>query len=413
MRTNILAAALALPDRELLACIGAIAGREREATAELVAHLAALEMRPSVYAAQGYGSLFDYCVGALGLSEDAACNRIEAARASTSFPVILEMLAAGSLTLTSVRKLRSHLTSENHETVLRRAAHRTKEQIEALIAELAPRPDVPASVRKLPVAKTPLSLPETCGPGLLDPSADAAAALTPRPADRSEAGPCEAQAVPPPAESRIPRPIVQALAPERYRVQFTIGQATHERLRRVQALLRRQIPDGDPAVIFDRALRLLEEAEKKKRGFGAKPRRPAAEGDRNYENRIRSGTDKPRSEVRNEIHGREASGGGDGDGASVDPSLTRRAGPSRHIPAQVKRAVWWRDRGQCAFVSDTGRRCAERSFLELHHIQPHAMDGPPTVGNISLRCRRHNQYEAEIVFGTRATASRGWTAKTT
>ena len=47
------------------------------------------------------------------------------------------------------------------------------------------------------------------------------------------------------------RPIVRATAPERYRVQFTIGPETHERLRRVQALLRREIPDGDPGAIFD------------------------------------------------------------------------------------------------------------------------------------------------------------------
>ena len=47
----------------------------------------------------------------------------------------------------------------------------------------------------------------------------------------------------------------------------------------------------------------------------------------------------------------------------------------------------------------------ERSFLELHHIQPYAMDGPATASNISLRCRRHNQYEAELVFGTGGTSS--------
>jgi hypothetical protein len=99
MRTNILAAALAVPDQELLARIGAIAGREREATAELVAHLAALELRPSLYLAEGYGTLFDYCTGVVHLSEDAACNRIDAARAATRFPVILDMLAAGSVTL--------------------------------------------------------------------------------------------------------------------------------------------------------------------------------------------------------------------------------------------------------------------------------------------------------------------------
>ena len=73
--------------------------------------------------------------------------------------------------------------------------------------------------------------------------------------------------------SATPRPIVQASAPERYRVQFTIGQETHEKLRRVQALLRREIPDGDPGAIFDRALTvLLEKVEKTKLGAAAKPR---------------------------------------------------------------------------------------------------------------------------------------------
>jgi hypothetical protein len=34
-----------------------IQASEREASAELVAHLAALDSRPALYAAQGYGSL--------------------------------------------------------------------------------------------------------------------------------------------------------------------------------------------------------------------------------------------------------------------------------------------------------------------------------------------------------------------
>jgi hypothetical protein len=154
------------------------------------------------------------------------------------------------------------------------------------------------------------------------------------------------------------RPIVRATAPERYRVQFTIGPETHEKLRRVQALLRREIPDGDPGAIFDRAVTLLlEKVEKTKLGAAAKPRpRPS----------IRLGTDK--------------------------------AARSRDIPRAVKRAAWRRDAGQCAFVSSTGRRCAQRTFLEFHHIQASAKQGPATVGNISLHWR-HNQYEAELIFG--------------
>jgi hypothetical protein len=75
------------------------------------------------------------------------------------------------------------------------------------------------------------------------------------------------------------------------------------------------------------------------------------------------------------------------------------ARPSRHVPREVKREVWGRDAGQCAFVSSTGRRCTEGTFLEYHHIQPYAMQGPATVANISLRCWRHNHYEGELIFG--------------
>jgi hypothetical protein len=145
-------------------------------------------------------------------------------------------------------------------------------------------------------------------------------------------------------------------------VQFTIGAETHEKLRRAQELLRREIPDGDPGAIFDRALTLLlDEVARKKLALTTKPR----------------------------------------------PTKGARNG-SRQIPARVKRAVWLRDGGRCAFVARNGRRCGERVFLEFHHREPYAIGGEATVGNTSLRCRLHNGYEAELVFGpTRPGASRG------
>jgi hypothetical protein len=54
-------------------------------------------------------------------------------------------------------------------------------------------------------------------------------------------------------------------------------------------------------------------------------------------------------------------------------------------------------------------RCSERTFLDFHHRDPHANGGPPTVENIALRCRAHNAYEAELVFGRYAPAAdREW-----
>jgi hypothetical protein len=219
MNTNILALASALSDHDLLARVGVLAGKERDASVELVAHLAALDARPAVFAAAGHGSLFTYCTEVLRLSEDATCNRIQAARACRDFPMILDLLASGAMSLTSVRILRPHLTPENHEAVLARACGRSRREIETLIAELAPRPDVPSSVRKLPTA--------TPAPTLASPQ--------PAPPISSP---------PPPITTR--RPIIETTSPERYRVQFTIGKEGHDKLRRLQALLRREIPDGDP-----------------------------------------------------------------------------------------------------------------------------------------------------------------------
>jgi len=353
MKTNILATVTRLSDQDLLTRLQLLAGKEREATVELVAHLAALDSRPAVYAAQGYGSLFSYCAQALRLSEDAACNRIEAARACRRFPVILDLLCSGALSLTAVRLLGRHLTLENHEAVLARAKGRSRQQIEVLVAELAPRPDVPTSVRLLPTYMAP-------------PSSTATPA---EPDSRATSGPTAA-AGPSPAVF-VPRPIVQATAPQRYRVQFTIGQETHDKLRRLQALLRCEIPDGDPGAIFDRAVTLLlERVEKNKLGAATKPR--------------------PRPLIR--------------------PETDRPASPSRDIPREVKRAVWRRDAGQCAYVAASGRRCSEKTFLEFHHIQAHAFKGPPTVENIALHCWRHNQYEAELIFGRGRRRSRGETA---
>jgi hypothetical protein len=150
MTTNILETALALPDNDLLARVDRLAANERETTVELVAHLAALELRPSLYAALGYGSLYAYCTQALRLSEDAACNRIDAARICRRFPGILDLLASGAVRLSTIRLLKPHLTVENEAAVLARASHLRKKQVEALVAELAPRPDVPSSIRKLP-----------------------------------------------------------------------------------------------------------------------------------------------------------------------------------------------------------------------------------------------------------------------
>lgn len=74
----------------------------------------------------------------------------------------------------------------------------------------------------------------------------------------------------------------------------------------------------------------------------------------------------------------------------------------RWIPRAVKRTVWARDEGRCAFVSPEGLRCGNKEFLEYDHIVPFALGGrSDTPDNIRLLCRPHNQRLASKRFGPR------------
>jgi hypothetical protein len=150
--------------------------------------------------------MFTYCVEVLNLSEPEAYLRIAVARASGEHPMLLDMLADGRLHLIGIAKLAPLLTRSNRDEVLARAAHKSKRQIEELAAELAPRPDVPATVRKLPEAR---STPVAAVPV-------------------SELRPKE---VAPTAGAPSP-PAVQPLAPGRYKVQFTASAAFTRSCRR-------------------------------------------------------------------------------------------------------------------------------------------------------------------------------------
>jgi len=158
---------------------------------------------------------------------------------------------------------------------------------------------------------------------------------------------------------------LRPLSPDRYRYQLTIGGATLEKLRLARDMLRHALPSGDDEALLDRALTLLLDDLARKR-FGS---RKSAQLSRKAK-RFGSEIQLPR----------------------------KAAKESRDLPVAVKRAVWVRDLGRCAFVAQDGRHCGERAFVEFHHLRPYAAGGEATVGNIQLRCREHNGYEARLFF---------------
>lgn len=94
---------------------------------------------------------------------------------------------------------------------------------------------------------------------------------------------------------------------------------------------------------------------------------------------------------------------------SIDPGRRRSAcgrkrqsRRSRAVPESVKRQVWERDGGRCAYVSEDGRRCESRDAIEYDHIVPWSLGGESdSPGNIRLLCRPHNLRLARKRFGPR------------
>ncbi len=138
-----------LSNHDLLDLVKRLVVDERQATARLIASLMEVDAR-RLYLGEGSSSLFTYCTQVLHLSEYAAYGRIEAARAARRFPRILDLLAEGAITLTAVGLLAPHLTGANHVELLNAARHKSKREVEHLVAQIHPRPDVPSSIRKLP-----------------------------------------------------------------------------------------------------------------------------------------------------------------------------------------------------------------------------------------------------------------------
>ena len=333
-----------LSDRDLLLATARVAADERRTTAELLTLLAELDTR-RLYLGEGYSSLFTYCTQRLRLSESAAYGRIAAARAVRRFPSLL--MVDGDVTLTTIGLLAAHLTDDNHEALLDAARHASRRDVERLVASLHAQPDIPARMRRIPSHRDPgtrvPSAPERTDGRPLD--------LLTGPAMAERTAPESASAKSP--VSPAPRPAVAPVAADRYLLRVTVSASTHAKFERARDLLRHSVPDGDPAVVIDRAFSvLLDHLERRKAGrvSRASSGRPVA-------------------------------------------TAARR----RHVPAAVRRAVWTRDQGRCAFVGRAGR-CTETGFLEYHHVVPFAAGGTTDATNLELRCRAHNAYEATVHF---------------
>jgi hypothetical protein len=247
--------------------------------------------------------------------------------------------------------LAPHLTEMNRDVLLKRAVHKSKRQIELLVAELAPRPAAPATMRRLPARRRP----DATG------SLVARSELRPDGVGAAERGPAVDGVATPPMSRPKPTRNPEAIAPARFRLQFDLDAEFRDELERLQALMGAAVPDGDLAKVVRLAVkRELKRLEAKRFAKTSKPRKRLA------------------------------------------PTDTRPK--SRYIPAPVKRFVEKRDGGRCTYRDKHGRRCSKRHDLEFHHRAPFGRGGDHSPTNVALTCATHNTLMAEHDYGKKMMA---------
>jgi len=437
-----------------------LVGSSNALTAQLLAHLGEVEAR-GIHRERACSSLYTYCVYELRMSEDEAQRRCRAARLARQFPILLEMLADASLHLTGILLLGPHLTDENCAQLLARARFRTKREIERLVAEIAPCPDVPSRI--VPLYRAGASdwtvSPLDDVPGLWAPPRNTwaayvrglagevrqieaglkagqappraqdepiAAATSWHAADSAVHGETGARtpatdeqreaSMPATGERRgVSSPALDEKPEAGHDVTMTVpaGESQPTASASAVAELRYKVQfTADQAYVelLEEARNLLQH-ELPSRDLVAVQRRALELLVHKLRQRKYADRERPRPKASQPVNGTpQAQAQPQLKSTPAPPPLpasvkharhsaSQSANQSRYIPAEVRRSVWKRDEARCTFVDDRGQRCREQSGLEFHHQHPHARQGPASIDNLALRCRSHNELAAEQDFG--------------
>ncbi|HSC89354.1 MAG TPA: HNH endonuclease signature motif containing protein [Polyangiaceae bacterium] len=134
-------------DEELVAGLCALEAKQRSTMAAIIEHLVEMERR-RLHLRLGYSSLYEYCLKALGLSEDEAYRRMTCARLAARQPEIVARLARGELSLTTVTMLKPHWSAKSAAELLEMAAGVSKRQLEKRLAARFPERSRPDAIER-------------------------------------------------------------------------------------------------------------------------------------------------------------------------------------------------------------------------------------------------------------------------
>jgi hypothetical protein len=373
----------------LAARLRELAREKRNVDVDFLLHLDVFDAR-SAYLEAGFSSLWDFCLKELHLREGAAGRRIAAMRVLRRLPQLEAPLRDGRLCLSTITLLAPLLTPENLEDVVARAAYRSRAEVDHLVASLQPRTAPREGIRELPEPKTtseesPVAgVPKRAESGPIRAATENATESQLAPMADDDAPDRRAPAPRPTSPSEPRRAAeLRAMSATEWSLRVTIDDALKADLETLVSLLSHS-KGSDLAAVLREAVRCAIEKHGKRKG-AVEP--------------ARVGTRRPTPP-----DSADASRARDGVPDRANDALAAKRVSarswSRFVPASVRREVWHRDGGCCAWTGPDGRRCGSRWKVELDHVDPFGIAGPCTdPSKLRLLCARHNAYYAEQVYG--------------
>jgi 5-methylcytosine-specific restriction endonuclease McrA len=353
-----------LSNDALLQNTQALVTEERKLTNEILWHLHEIQER-RLYAEKGYASLFEYAVQALRYSEAAAGRRIAAMRLLVDVPEIENALQQGEITLSTLSTVQSFIQRKNSN---RDGKPVSKAEKKELVLSLQGK-----SKRE-------------CEKALFE--LDPAAAL---PKERER--------------------VASATQTE---IRFVADDELMQKLQSIKELDSHVLSNPSYLKLFHRiadiALKELDPLSKTKRATSTTPNHTLNASKHSLptskiasalkpENVGSSNTPGTAHSCDSDIsHSSDSSNANHSQPMTPPAELKKTANP-RYVPAAIRREIWKRDQGRCAYKSPEGMRCTSRFALQIDHITPIAWDGKNEPSNLQLLCREHNRLKAVAQIG--------------
>jgi len=124
--------------------------RYRGEEQKLISVLQEIEAK-RVFKTMGYGSMHEYCVGRLKLSDSRAYELINVSRTCTLVPKVKAAIEAGVVSISAVKRIGKVITQENADLWIEQAATLRQKDLERAVATVNPKEAVKEMVK--PVAE--------------------------------------------------------------------------------------------------------------------------------------------------------------------------------------------------------------------------------------------------------------------